>query len=217
MNKQNNVFLKSVVVLVILIPIVLLGLTAGRTPVIEPWPSFDMVYQEYRHPNGYSEDSDIATLSEFDTWNLAFTNLRNWKLTLIDSTYKPEAIGEWSSFDGQAYHSYSPILRMTDKIPNREIVVPNDWLSPGIMDRLPDHDYIVAEQTAKQSRYVLTVPDFVCTEGPPICPDKKANYVYVSEFVFNEYGIPIEVIDKLDNIISRHIVVTELSIYEASK
>lgn len=198
-----------------LILIVVVSVMAADTrpaPLLAPWPAFTMVYQEYRYPNGYPENAELTPPTSYNTWQLEYVNLQNWKLTLIESTYQPESIGEWSSYDGKVYRSYSPLLNSIDEIANDEGVVPSDWLSPGMREQLLQNNYVLVEQTSGQTRYVLTVPDFVCSEGPPICPGGKTTFTYVSEFVFNNAGIPLEVIDKLDNIISRHIIVRDLVI-----
>ena len=215
MKTKINFKLGSGVVVLALLAIIGWVITAAmREPElpVELWPSFRMIYQEFRYPHGYPDDP--ARPLESDTWQFDYVNQRNWRLELIDSTYQPYAVGDWYSYDGEVDRAHSAILGVTDEILERDGVSPNDWLVPSRnFIANPESGYVIANSQTEsgRTRYILEVPTFKCNEGRPICPSERTDYTYTNEIVFtNDYGIPVEVVDKLDDIVSSQIVLVEL-------
>lgn len=180
----------------------------------ESWPAFTMVYQEYRYPNGHPESLTKTPVTSA-TWKLEYVSIKEWKHILIEGSSPPFIAGDWQSYDGKFYRVYSGLTGLTDEIFNEEGVSPNAWLSPGFANEIQNFGYtLVSNQPLEEGRirYQLVAPNFECAEKPPICPSSsKTQYTYTQEYVFtNDYGIPVEVIGKLDDIVISKIVVTEL-------
>lgn len=80
MNFNFGVF--TIIIVVIVVGLLsIIAATRQPEPLVDPWPSFTMVFEEYRYPNGYPENSTHEPIKDYDTWKLEYINLRNWKLT----------------------------------------------------------------------------------------------------------------------------------------
>lgn len=77
---------------------------SNRTPELESWPPFTMLYTD--------EGFGIALGGKLgsQTTKLDYNSFTNWKVTITDNDAVPETEGTWGTYDGQTitYYKYSP-------------------------------------------------------------------------------------------------------------
>ena len=188
-----------------------LSLIAAEQPESqEPWPPLVLEYRQQWYPEG--PDGPLAD----ETYRLEYQNKRSWRLELLSSSYRPDAVGEWSSYDGETFRTYSPVTGLLDEIPNGGWVVPNDGLVPGVEDWITVKGFRRSPDPARPelSGYIKREP-FPCDNLQGRCPTGKSALTLTTEIVFGtDFGIPMEVTERLDDFVLRRITLLRLAMQQ---
>ncbi len=187
------------------------GLVAAKGPESqEPWPPLVLEYRQEWYPEG--PDGPLAD----ETYRLEYQSKRSWRLELVASSYRPDSVGEWSSYDGEFFRTYSPATGLLDEIPNGGWVVPNDWLVPGMEDWITVKGFRRSPDPARPElrRYIKREP-FPCDALQGRCPTGKSALTLTTEITFGtDVGIPMELTERLEDFIVRRITVMHVEIRE---
>lgn len=179
----------------------------ARAAVVEPWPPFTIVYRVEGHFHGL----DQPTI--YDVWRVNYADRNHWETELLESSRDPDQVGTRKQFEGSTYREFSPRLGTTfESEAVSDFAAPNDWLAPGLRNRLVSRGYRVIETDNRLKLHKER--EVTCRGGPPACPDPgKTRYLSTSDFILTrEHEIPVEVVDKLDDVVLRRIVVLELTL-----
>jgi hypothetical protein len=96
-------------------------------PVSEPWPAFTMTWRETANNLGWNGTKGTQA------FRLEYTDRHHFRVTMIENSALPQAIGATWAFDGTTSTFHDP-RRDKDEVhpygPD-EATVPSEWLVPG--------------------------------------------------------------------------------------
>lgn len=184
-----------------------------RDTTIKEWPAFTMTYM-------------LTSKQQSQTVLVEYKNATNWRVEILAEPSYPDIAGYWAEYNGSEIRSFDPLtgeISVNTDVPTDGVYIPEQWLGP----------YYVPKYLAQSNVQVtvvdegvnkLTITEYVeCQEelndvyvqaGLNACASGET-YLAVTEITYQAaYNIPLSIVETLDGIEIRRIVVTELNILD---
>jgi hypothetical protein len=180
---------------------------SNRTPELESWPAFAMVYTE----DGFGMAPNGKLGSQ--TIEVDYNAFDNWKVTITANADFPALKGTWTTYDGHTithYNAENGEETVNDVSKDNGFHVPAQWLVPLYVPNLLKKPGVTPEPGDEPNLQKIIVTDEAPCEpfteaqkeaGLAECRSDQKLRSSTREVIFdNEYLIPRKIVDRLDGV-----------------
>ncbi len=185
----------------------------NRTPELERWPGFTMIYREESRslsPNGQSGVQRIE---------LVYEDFLSWKVTILHNRAHPDIEGTYDVYDGKTMTHYDARTGRTsvnDLSGDAGFQAPDRWLVPLYVPSL-----LTTPNAQKQAGDSPGTETVIISEEAPCAPPAEdetdqsiCTRIITDEITYtSEHLIPVKIVSKSDGVVVNTITVEKLDFH----
>jgi hypothetical protein len=175
----------------------------------DSWPSFEMTY-EVRSRQLNPDRSDVGT----QVTKLKYQDLRNWRSEILSHSGLPFVAGSWTELTDGVIRTYDASSDRTAARDEGDTVYrPDEWLSPGYIDRVIATGGLISETDSEGVFQVMLDDVQSCSEISQMhdCIDGLKRMKTTIRYQADS-KIPISLVYELSDDVVREITVTSLEL-----